>query len=116
MKYLKSPFTKQHHHDRTVFPAVIGYNRLLTDNKPTHKFLKEIGVDQTEANYEQLIGFTQRFLNDLHKVDHHAYRILVEILHKHNKEEKETDHEKQQVAKDCHHQICTRIKQSFSKD
>ena len=98
MKYLK------HHREReTIFPAVIGYNRLLSDNEPTHKFLKEIGRGQEETNYEQLIRFTHRFLQDLHKVDHHSYRRLYLTLQKHHGSEVPE-------PKDEHSEICRRIR------
>ena len=88
MKYLK-----QYGNDRTKYPAVIGYNRLLSDDEPTHKFLRDVGIGQSETNYEQIIRFTQRFLRDLHHVDKDAYRTLFDMVngsdnHKTQKEEK----------------------------
>jgi hypothetical protein len=105
MKYLK-----RHRERETIFPAVIGYNRLLSDNEPTHKFLKEIGRGHDETNCEQLIRFTERFLQDLCKVDTHSYRKLFDTLRE-NKPHVVTRTKDEELAdEDMQREICRRIK------
>ena len=108
MKHLK------HHEESraTVFPAVIGYNRLLSDNKPTHRFLRDTGIEQDKPNYMQLIEFTQRFLQDLYKVDNHSYKKLCSILNDYNTEEKDAKVKKGLSTSDCsYEEICRRLKE-----
>jgi len=117
MKHLKP--IKQYHLERpTEFPAVIGYNRLITDNKPTHKFLREIGIDQNEPNYLLIIEFVQRFLKDLHRVDRSAYENLCSFIHEFNEEHHSKTVEPNGIKKEhredalhnIHNRICQKIK------
>jgi len=109
MKYLK-----QYGNDRTKYPAVIGYNRLLSDDESTHKFLKDVGIGQNETNYEQIIRFTQRFLRDLHHVDKDAYRTLFDVVNRNNAHETQKE-EMDEPNNEIHKQICQRIKDIWDK-
>jgi|GEM_PF-4692141 len=101
MKHIK------HLERATIYPAVIGYNRLLTDNKPTHKFLLEIGTGQQVPNYELLIEFTQRFLTDLHTVDKKSHKKILDMMTQHNNEDILNKNHVQH--NELHRQICQRI-------